>query len=86
MTECCQLERLREAKGKVAGAKQVVRALKEGALQLVYIARDADPFVTRKVVVAAEAARVRLVEVDTMDELGKASGINIDTAAAGILK
>jgi large subunit ribosomal protein L7A len=80
------LDRLTRSLSKVAGSKQVLRALKEGTLATVYIARDADPFVTRPVADACEKAGLRVVEVDDMAALGRAAGLTVKTAAAGILK
>ena len=51
-----------------------------------YIARDADLFIVRQVRQACNAAGVRMVEVDTMKQLGEACGIEVKTASAGIRK
>ncbi|MDR1263776.1 MAG: ribosomal L7Ae/L30e/S12e/Gadd45 family protein [Oscillospiraceae bacterium] len=80
------MERLARASSKVAGAKQVLRALREGKLASAYIARDADPFVTRPVAYACEKAGIPVVEVDDMNELGRACGLTVHAASAGILK
>lgn len=69
---------------RVVGSNSVLRALAGGKLSLVYIAADADPFVTRRVAVEAERNRVELVEVDSMKALGSACGLDVAAAAAGI--
>ncbi|MDR2505538.1 MAG: ribosomal L7Ae/L30e/S12e/Gadd45 family protein [Oscillospiraceae bacterium] len=73
-------------KERAVGTNSVLRALSKGELSLVYIARDADPFVTRKVAIAAEKAHIELVEADSMKLLGSACGLSVAAAAAGILK
>jgi len=76
------LDRLTQAPARVVGAKQVLRALREGRLQYVYYAMDADPFVTRPVIDAAEKANVPVLEADTMADLGKACKIDVGAAVA----
>lgn len=66
--------------------KQVVRELKAGRLAKAYVANDADTFLYQRVVSAAEAAGVPVVRVGTMKELGQASGVAVNAAAAGVLK
>lgn len=80
------IERLVRAPAKVAGSKQVLRAVREGRLAAAYVARDADPFVSRQVADACEKAHVPVVEVDDMDALGRACGLDVRAAAAGILR
>jgi large subunit ribosomal protein L7A len=80
------MERLARSPSKVAGSKQVLRALREGKLVSAYIARNADPFVTRPVASACEKAGIPVVEVDDMNELGRACGLTVYAASAGILK
>ncbi len=79
-------EGLKDAKRRVVGARQVLRAIAAGTLAQVYIARDADPFVTRPVMDACEKAGVRFTEVDTMALLGATCGIDVKSSVAGILK
>ena len=43
------LSALKEAPRKAVGAKQVLRAIQEGMIKHVYIASDADIFVTRPI-------------------------------------
>ena len=96
--ECALFEvRLREREGglrtdgdaesrKVVGTKQVLRALKAGTVSRVYAANDADTFIYQQVVRGAEDAGVPCVRVPSMKELGMVCGVDVPTAAAGILK
>lgn len=80
------LDALKNAPRKVTGVKQVLRALKNGQVERVYVARDADEFLYRQVLAAAEQAGAPVVEVDEMKELGLSCQVEVKAAAAGILK
>ena len=69
---------------RVVGAKQVLRAIQAGGVQRVFIAQDADMFVTRPVFDACRAAGVEIVEVPSMKALGEACGVQVKAAAAAI--
>lgn len=79
-------EGLKDASRRVVGARQVLRAIAAGTLAHAYVARDADPFITRPVVDACEKNGVRFTEVDTMSMLGQAAGIDVKASVAGIMK
>ena len=70
---------------KVVGIKQLRKSLKDGQVLRVFLAENADPRLTDPL--AEECARkgVELVIVPTMAELGKACGISVGAAAAGLL-
>ena len=70
---------------KVVGIKQLRKSLKDGKVIRAFVAENADPRLTDPL--AEECARlgVELVFVSTMDELGKACGISVGAAAAGLL-
>ena len=79
------MEMLRSGAAKVVGTKQVVRGLKAGTVSRVYVANDSDTFIYQEVTRAAEAAGVPCVREESMRELGILCGIDVSTAAAGIL-
>ena len=70
---------------KVVGIKQLRRALRDGQIVRVYVAENADPQLTQPVADACASGGVELILVPTMTELGKACGISVGAAAAGIL-
>ena len=70
---------------KVVGIKQLRKALKDGLIVRAFIAENADPQLTQPIEDACKAANVELVPVPTMMELGRACGISVGAAAAGIL-
>ena len=79
------LERLKNAE-KVVGTRRLVRAILAGEIEEAYVARDADLFIFRQVRDACNKMNVRMVEVDSMKQLGEACGIEVKTASAGIRK
>lgn len=77
------LEKLRNS-DKVVGTRRLVRAVLAGEISEVYLAQDADLFIVRQVKDACNQAGVRIVEVDSMKQLGEACGVDVRTASAGI--
>ena len=80
------MEALKNAARKVAGTKQVLRALKAGELKRIYVANDIDTFLFQKITRTAEAAGLATVRVESSLELGRACGLEIPAACAGILR
>ncbi|MDQ0160412.1 ribosomal L7Ae/L30e/S12e/Gadd45 family protein [Alkalibacillus salilacus] len=68
------------------GAKQVQKAIKHGEALEVVIATDAERHVTDKIVDVAENHQIPVIEVDSMKELGQASGIDVNAATVAITK
>jgi len=79
------LEKLNDSL-KVVGTRRLLRAIAAGEISVAYIARDADLYIVRQVRQACNEAGVRMVEVDTMKELGQACGVEVKTASAGLKK
>jgi len=75
-----------ENAAKVAGVKQVRRALASGQAKRLYLARDADPQLTGPLERLAGEQGVEVAWSETMKALGKACGIAIGSAAAVLLK
>ena len=80
------MQSLSSNENRVVGARQVLRAIKANALSQAFIARDADPLVTKPVVDACEKSGVRFTEIETMALLGAQCGIGVKASVAGILK
>lgn len=76
---------LQDAHVKI-GAKQAAKAVELGVVEEVYIAEDADPRVTSKIIGPCHKASIKLTYVDTMKELGKACGIEVGAAVVAIVK
>ena len=79
------LEKLRNS-DKVVGTRRLVRAVLAGEISEVYLAQDADLFIVRQVKDACNQAGVRIVEVDSMKQLGEACGVDVRTTSAGICR
>ena len=79
------LDELKTA-GKVVGIKQLRRALTNGNIRKVFLADDADPRLTEPLAEQCEALYVAWETVASMHELGKACGIDVGAAAAGVLR
>lgn len=85
MTVLDELMNARKANASktVIGAKQVRRAIADNAsaVSKVFVATDADVFVTKPVFDACSAADVQVIEVPSMKELGAACGMTVGAAA-----
>ena len=79
------LEKLKNG-SKVVGTRRLVRAIQAGEISEAYIANDADLFIVRQVKQACTENGVRMIEVNTMKELGQACGVEVKTASAGLKK
>ena len=70
---------------KVVGMKQLRKSLKDGHVIRAFAAENADPRLTDPLAEECKNYGVELIWVPTMAELGKACGISVGAAAAGIL-
>lgn len=68
------------------GIKQSTRALMEDKAVKLFIAKDADPHVVRRIIALAEEKQVPVVYVETMSELGAACHIDVGAATAVVIK
>lgn len=71
---------------RVAGAKQVRRALRDRSAKLVFLARDADPAFVSSIREECLAQGVELCEDFSMKELGAAAGIQVGAAVCALLR
>jgi large subunit ribosomal protein L7A len=77
---------LLKTKEKVIGAKQTKKSAELGRLEVVFIASDADQRVVEPIKQLCESKGIGIHYVDTMKQLGKAAGIDVGAAVAGVLK
>lgn len=73
------------AKQKRVGIKQSTRALMEDKVDKLFIAKDADQHVIRRIVTLAEKKDVHIIYVDTMHTLGLACNIDVGAATAVVI-
>ena len=72
---------------KVAvGAKQMRKALSSGKVFRVYLAVNADPAITEPLMAQCKETGVDFAWVRSMNDLGRACGIEVGAAAAAALK
>ena len=71
---------------KVIGAKQVAKAIDKGSADVVLLAANADDRVTSPLRELCSRKAVPVKIVPTMEELGKACGIEVGAAAVAVLK
>jgi len=78
-------ERVRLLQSRIIiGTKQTIKAMKNGDVQEVYIATDADARVTGKVLETANELNIPYIEVESKKELGKACSIDVDASTVAI--
>ncbi len=70
---------------KVIGIKQTKKAINSKLAKKVFVSLNADPAIRDEITFLAKSADVEVVEVATMDELGRASGISVGAACAAIV-
>lgn len=71
---------------RIVGAKQTLKAVQGGQAKEVFVARDADERVVRSILELCAKNGVRITEVDSMAELGKACSIEVGAAVAAIVQ
>ncbi|ABR50556.1 ribosomal protein L7Ae/L30e/S12e/Gadd45 [Alkaliphilus metalliredigens QYMF] len=79
------LEKLQHAK-KVIGIKETKKALKQGEVTVLYIAKDAAKNVVEPIEELAKEQNIAIVPVDSMKKLGQACGIDVAAAVAATIK
>ena len=78
---------LREISRKkmVVGAKQLRKALVNGRATRVYLAGNADPAITGPIEDLCREKNIHVTWVRSMDDLGRACGIEVGAAAAAVI-
>jgi len=79
-------DKVKQANTLVTGLKQTRKAIDRKIATLVIMAEDADLKLTKPIQKLCEARGIPFTFVASMKELGRASGIQISTAAIAILK
>jgi len=71
-----------QAEKLTIGTKQATRAVELGKAAEVFIAKDADPRITTKMINLCKKMGVKVTYVESMKSLGKACGIEVGAAMA----
>ena len=80
------LQGLADVDRRIVGTKQLLRALDEGKISRAFVAADADLLLTKRVVDRCFDMDIPCTKVESMEKLGRACGIDVKAAAAGLLK
>ncbi len=70
----------------VVGTRRLQKAIEAGRVAIAYVADDADLMIKNRLNALCAQHGVRVVEVASMIQLGKACGIDVPSASAGLLK
>ncbi|NLM72950.1 MAG: 50S ribosomal protein L7ae-like protein [Clostridiaceae bacterium] len=71
---------------RVVGVKQTKKAIEQDKIEAVIIAEDADQRVVGQVRQLCEEKRIQIHTAESMKQLGKAAGIEVNAAVVGLLK
>jgi len=74
-----------ENEAKVVGVKQARRALANGQVKRLYLAKDADPQITGPLERQGHEQGVEVVWAESMKALGRACGIAVGSAVAAVI-
>ena len=66
---------------KVIGIKQSTKLIKNGEGKVLYVAKDANAKLISPIIQLAKEKNIDIVEITTMKELGKISGIDVKSSA-----
>ena len=66
---------------KVIGIKQCTKLLKSNEGKVLYVAKDANAKLISPIIQLAQEKNIDIVEISTMKELGKISGIDVKSSA-----
>ncbi|PYI50146.1 50S ribosomal protein L7ae-like protein [Paenibacillus flagellatus] len=75
-------DKVKQAEKITIGTKQTTKMVELGKAAEVFVAKDADPRVTAKIVSLCKKMGVQVTYVDSMKQLGKACGIEVGAAMA----
>ena len=73
---CCKI---------AVGSKQLRKALSNGRAKYIFLAKNADPLITAPIAESCVSRGIPIRWCDTMQELGKACGIDVGASAAAVL-
>lgn len=68
----------------IIGTKQTIKAMNNGEVSEVFIAKDADQHITDKLLAEAKKCNIPYVIVDSKKKLGKACNIEVDATTVAI--
>ena len=85
IVECGTMAEIRREKILV-GAKQIRKGLDAGRISRVYLAQNADPAITGPIEARCLQTGIEYAWVKSMQDLGRACGIEVGAATAAVVK
>jgi large subunit ribosomal protein L7A len=81
------VQAIKEAKEKIVGMKQTLRAILQDRVSAVYIADDVEEHIMRKIAGPCQEREIPLIKTNmTQKELGRLCQIEVGAAIVGIIK
>lgn len=77
-------EKIKQASQTIIGTKQAVKAMRAGQVLEVFVALDADSWVTDPAILLAKEIGIPVHLVESKKELGKSCGIHVGAAVVAI--
>lgn len=77
-------DKVKQASQTIIGTKQAVKAMHAGQVLELFVALDADSWVTDPAILLAKEIGIPVIRVESKKELGKACGIQVGTAVVAI--
>ncbi|MCZ8523778.1 MULTISPECIES: ribosomal L7Ae/L30e/S12e/Gadd45 family protein [Paenibacillus] len=78
-------DKVKQAANLSIGSKQATKTVEQGKALEVFVAKDADPRITIKIVNLCKKMEVNVTYVESMKLLGKACGIEVGAAVAAVV-
>ncbi|SDE58513.1 large subunit ribosomal protein L7A [Paenibacillus sp. UNCCL117] len=79
------LDKVKQAAKLTIGTKQATKTVELGMAAEVFVAKDADPRITIKMINLCKKMGVKVTYVESMNMLGKACGIEVGAAMAAVV-
>jgi large subunit ribosomal protein L7A len=81
------VQAIKEAKEKIVGLKQTLRAIQQERINAVYIADDVEEHILRKIAGPCQEKDIPLIKTNmTQKELGRLCQIEVGAAIIGIIR
>lgn len=70
---------------RIVGAKQTLKAIKNGTAKIVYVARDAESKVINPIIEISNQKNIEVIYLESMEKLGDLCGIDVGAATACLI-
>lgn len=81
------MQAIKDAKEKIVGLKQTLRAIQQDIISEVYVANDVEEHILRKITGSCQGKEIPVISSDlSQKELGRLCRIEVGATVVGILK